>query len=170
MPSVIGTDSTSGINVAANYLKARPSTRFSTRQLAFFNIAVTGIETSFEAPNSLFSKVIRAVQVVAEIYAVGTPASGNVIVVVATDTTTGETKAFNANATKMSTAIGNSAVVTPIALLGNGVTTLSANITYGGTSNTTTDYAVSGDGGNQLIPYGGTGNQIPPYEDEDANL
>jgi hypothetical protein len=38
MPSVIGTDSGSGVNVAANYLKTLPSTQFGTRQISVINI------------------------------------------------------------------------------------------------------------------------------------
>jgi hypothetical protein len=86
MPSVIGTDSGSGINVAANYLKTKPSTRFATRQLAFFDVQVNGCATNPYDANSLYSRAVRGVQVAAEIYAVGEPASDHFIVVVATDT------------------------------------------------------------------------------------
>lgn len=86
MPSVIGTDATSGVNVAANYLKARPSTRFATRQLAFFDVQISEVATNYADANSLYSKAIRAVQQNAEIYAVGEPASDHFIVVVAQDT------------------------------------------------------------------------------------
>jgi hypothetical protein len=88
MPSVIGTDSGSGINVAANYLKTKPSTRFATRQLTFFNVQVNGCATDPYEPDSLYSSAVRGVQVAAEIYAVGEPSSDHFIVVVASDTAT----------------------------------------------------------------------------------
>lgn len=160
MPSVIGTDSGSGVNVAANYLKARPSTRFSTRQLAFFQIDVANIHVNPEYADSLFSKVVRGVQVVAEIYAVGTPYSGSVIVVVAADTTTGEDQVYNDMAQAMSTAIGNGASVTPVGLYGNGFLSWSHNVTV----NAGQHVANHGDG--IEVPTGGTGNQKPPYENE----
>ena len=88
MPSVIGTDPSTGINVAANYLKTKPSTRFSTRDLAFLVIVMDSGSyfNNYEDPNSNFTKVVRLVQTQAEIYAVGTPNSGVVTIVVAIDT------------------------------------------------------------------------------------
>ena len=88
MPSVIGTDSGSGINVAANYLKTKPSTRFATRQLQFYDVQVNGCATDPYDSNSLYSRAVRGVQVAAEIYAVGEPYSDHFMVVVASDTTT----------------------------------------------------------------------------------
>ena len=73
--------------VGANYLKARPSTRFATRQLAFYNVAVDNVHVDYTDADSLFSKAVRGVQLQAEIFAVGTPAAGNFVVVVAQDTT-----------------------------------------------------------------------------------
>ena len=43
-----------GSIVAANYLKAKPTTRISTRQLAFFEVAFSGAETDYKLPNSLY--------------------------------------------------------------------------------------------------------------------
>ena len=86
MPSVIGPDSNTGINVAANYLKTKPSTRFATRQLTFFDVQVTGCATNPYEPNSVYSQAVRGVQVAAEIYAVGEPDSDHFMVVVASDT------------------------------------------------------------------------------------
>jgi hypothetical protein len=77
-------------NVTANYLKTTPSTRFSTRQLAFMQLNAAGIQTNWDQPNSLFTKVVRGVQVVAEVYAVGTPNSNALIVVVGADTNSAE--------------------------------------------------------------------------------
>lgn len=73
-------------NVSANYLRAKPSTRFSTRQLAFVEIEVTGCHTDYALSDSLYSRAIRGVQVVAEVYAVGLPASNKFMVVIAQDT------------------------------------------------------------------------------------
>ena len=82
MPSTIGT------TVTANYLKAKPSTRFATRDLSFL---VIDMDNSSYFNNHLdsdsnFSKVVRAVQQQAEIFAVGTPSNGVVTIVVAIDT------------------------------------------------------------------------------------
>ena len=79
MPSHIGTD------VAANYLKADPSTQFGTRQLTVLNIAQTGVETNYADSNSLFSKTIRAIQQTAEVWAVFTPTTNAVKVIISTD-------------------------------------------------------------------------------------
>ena len=79
MPSHIGTD------VAANYLKADPSTQFGTRQLSVLNIAQTGVETNYADSNSLFSKTIRAIQQTAEVWAVFTPTTDAVKVIISTD-------------------------------------------------------------------------------------
>ena len=73
-------------NISANYLKTKPSTRFATRQLTFFNVQVNGCHTDPYEPASLYSQAVRGVQVAAEIYAVGEPASDHFIVVVASDT------------------------------------------------------------------------------------
>jgi hypothetical protein len=87
MPSVIGDTGYNGLGgPAANYLKAKPSTRFSTRQLAFVEIEVTGCHTNPYLSDSLYSRAIRGVQAVAEVYAVGTPASNKFMVVIAQDT------------------------------------------------------------------------------------
>jgi hypothetical protein len=75
-----------GITVSANYLKAKPSTRFSTRQLAFVEIEVTGCHTNYTATDSLYSRAIRGAQAVAEVYAVGLPSANKFMVVIAQDT------------------------------------------------------------------------------------
>jgi hypothetical protein len=87
MPSLIGADAGSGVNVAANYLKSTaPFTRFSTRQLQIISVTQTGIHTTYANADSLFSKTVRALQQTAEIYAVGTPASGVCQFIIAVDT------------------------------------------------------------------------------------
>jgi hypothetical protein len=85
MPSQIN-NAGNVVNVTANYLKAKPSTRFSTRQLAFVEIEVTGCHTNYTATDSLYSRAIRGVQAVAEVYAVGLPSANKFMVVVAQDT------------------------------------------------------------------------------------
>jgi len=73
MPSVIGTDSGSGVNVAANYLKTLPSTQFGTRQISVINIAIADVFVNHANADSLFSKSVRALQQTAEVWAVFTP-------------------------------------------------------------------------------------------------
>jgi len=67
MPSLVGS------TVAANYLKAKPSTQFGTRQLAVLNIAQDGVFVNHANADSLFSKTVRALQQTAEVWAVFTP-------------------------------------------------------------------------------------------------
>lgn len=87
MPSVIGNSGYNGLGgPASNYLKAKPSTRFATRQLAFFTVTISGVHTDYEDSDSDYSRAIRAVQQNAEIYAVGLPAANDFVVVVAQDT------------------------------------------------------------------------------------
>ena len=74
------------VDIAANYLKAKPSTQFGTRQLSVLNIAKTGIETNYANSDSLFSKVVRALQQTAEVWAVYTPTTDSLNVIIATDT------------------------------------------------------------------------------------
>ena len=87
MPSVIGDTGYNGLGgPASNYLKAKPSTRFATRQLAFFTVTIADVHLNYLNANSLYSRAIRAVQQNAEIYAVGIPAANDFVVVVAQDT------------------------------------------------------------------------------------
>jgi hypothetical protein len=128
MPSQIGNIG-NVVDVTANYLKTKPSTRFATRQLAFMQIDVTGIENNAGDSNSLFTKVVRGVQLVAELYAVGTPDSGRVIVVVGADTNAAEAE-LNNMAANLSAQFGNqgiTATVTNVGLYGNGFLSLGAN-------------------------------------------
>ncbi len=86
MPSLIGYTGYNGLGGAAsNYLKAKASTQFGTRQLSVLNIAATGIDTNYADSDSLFSKTIRALQQTAEVWAVFTPTSGNVKVIISAD-------------------------------------------------------------------------------------
>lgn len=114
MPSVI--DSV----VGANYLKARPSTRFATRQLAFFTVTISGVHTDYLDSDSLYSRAIRAVQQNAEIYAVGLPAANDFVVIVAQDTANdgdNTDDGLNGMADTLSTATGGT--VTAVHLAGD---------------------------------------------------
>lgn len=92
MPSLIGTTS-GGVSIAANYLKAvqspgaalgglnaqsdAPFLTFSTPNLRGFKVIVSGtsidLATSSEDANSQWSRVIRALQVTSELFAVFAP-------------------------------------------------------------------------------------------------
>jgi hypothetical protein len=67
MPSLVGS------TVAANYLKALPTTQFGTRQLSVLKVAIADVFVSHADANSLFSKAVRAIQQTAEVWAVFTP-------------------------------------------------------------------------------------------------
>jgi hypothetical protein len=92
MPSVDSTTS-------ANWLKTAPTTQFGTRALKFVKIVgsstprdftkQTGSSGAHTDAGSYYSTVIRTVQNFAEIYAVGTPTSTEITVVVADDTQNG---------------------------------------------------------------------------------
>ena len=116
MPSLLGT------TVAANYgtMKSAenytvdasnvrtytgPYTQFGTRQLKFLKItavhdgAAVNFSTTYTASNSNFSKAVRSIQQVAEIYAVGTPDATGFIAIVAADTANGAETSSNVQAT-----------------------------------------------------------------------
>lgn len=83
MPSLIGTD------VAANYLKASPTTQFGTRQLTVIKVVQAGVFVDHATANSLFSKSVRALQQSAEVFAVFTPVDSGTdyfCAIIATDT------------------------------------------------------------------------------------
>jgi hypothetical protein len=86
MPSVIGYTNPQFVNFFSNYLKTKPSTRFATRQLAFFDVQISGVATNPYVADSTYSRAVRAIQTQAEVYAVGEPSSDHFIVVVAQDT------------------------------------------------------------------------------------
>ena len=67
MPSLVGN------YVAANYLKAQPSTQFGTRQLSVLKVEIADVYVNYADANSLFSKAVRAIQQTAEVWAVFTP-------------------------------------------------------------------------------------------------
>lgn len=116
--------------VAANFNLASPSTQFGTRKLSFLNVAITGVATNYALADSLFAKSIRGIQTMAEVWAVGTPVSGNFVVIVSDDTVTnGDSKSGGAvdsgtgygllEAAIAAANGGTSATVTSVALSGN---------------------------------------------------
>jgi len=72
--------------VVANYLRAIPTTRLSTRQLQFFEVSVAGAGTNPTLSNSVFSQAVRGIQAQAEVIAVGSPSGSNFMIVVSADT------------------------------------------------------------------------------------
>jgi hypothetical protein len=71
----------------ANNRITKPSTRFGTRQLAFYDVNITNVHLNPYVANSVYAQAIRGIQTQAEIYAVGEPASDHFIVVLSQDTT-----------------------------------------------------------------------------------
>ena len=104
------------VNITANYLVTKPSTRFATRDLAFLVIDMDSGSyfNNADLPDSNFSKVVRLVQTQAEIYAVGTPTSGVVTIVVAIDTandgSNSEILAANAKAKTIDQALSDAGI------------------------------------------------------------
>jgi predicted transcriptional regulator len=81
------------VDIAANYLKAKPSTQFGTRQLTVIKVAVANLTdgggADYLLSDSLFSKTVRALQQTAEVWAVFTPVSDTTDyfhAIIATDT------------------------------------------------------------------------------------
>jgi hypothetical protein len=124
MPSQLPQDGAGNVyDVTANYLVTKPSTRFSTRQLAFFNVAVSNCHVNPYLSDSIFSRAVRAIQVNAEIHAVGVPAAGNFVVIVSQDTANdgdNTDDGLNAMAQTLSTVTGGT--VTAVHLSGTGFT------------------------------------------------
>lgn len=125
MPSVISS-TVGSTTVGANYLKASPSTRFSTRELSIISIAVANVHVNNADADSLFSKTVRALQQTAEVYAIGTPAAGAFQAIIATDTQWDGTAsaqqggaAGNGSFDKLETAIaaGNGGVAATVTLV-----------------------------------------------------
>lgn len=107
MPSLIGVNAQTGVNVAANY-NAMPAqqtygvgeryTNFGTRQLSVIKVAIASgtndmryadgatNTTSYTDANSLFANAVRALQTYAEVFAVYAPVATGFLAVVALDT------------------------------------------------------------------------------------
>ena len=81
MPTLVGT------SVAANHAKAVETSQLGTRRLVYFVIDMnTDVETDYTTSNSLYSKAVRAIQSVAEIYSVSKPNGQYFTVAVAFET------------------------------------------------------------------------------------
>ena len=108
MPSLIGADAGSGVNVAANYGRmtsqqtygiGQAFTNFATRQLRLIKVTATASNGSTAvdftdasaAAYSDFSKAVRAVQGYAEVYAIFTPGTAGFLALVAEDTINDQT-------------------------------------------------------------------------------
>jgi len=155
MPSLFGTD------VAANYGRmttqqtygvGQPFTNFATRQLRFIKVVATAADGSTPvdftdasaAALSDFAKAVRALQTVAEVYALFTPGTAGFIAVISedtvndadVDTNTRPTQAVTSALTygamekviRLNLAKGGSATVTVTALDVNSTGTALANV------------------------------------------
>ena len=150
MPSLLGT------TVAANYLKTSPTTQFGTRSLRIIQVvadksgdsdidlrtqkyAVTGATSgaftgSYTDADSFFSAAVRAIETVAEIYAVGQPDETSFIAVVAAETANDSGTGTNANIQDKSWTDLETAITDTLARrLGNKTPVGSAGFVYNGT-------------------------------------
>jgi hypothetical protein len=113
-----------GVTIAVlptNNFRAAPLSSYSTRQLEFFSIAITGIETDYLLSNSLFARVTKGIQSIAQVAIIGVPDAGAVVIAVEADTnpTTGPafdndptpTKSERMKASVDASTAGNSTVV-----------------------------------------------------------
>ena len=111
-----------GTEVASNYAKAAPSSRFGTRELSFYSVALTGVETNYTDSNSNFAKAIRGIMLNAEVFFVGTPAAGAFVVAVATDTCGNEIEGASSRTLSLKEAVdvatGGSSTVTALVASG----------------------------------------------------
>ena len=81
MPTLVGT------SIAANHAKAVETSQLGTRRLVYFVIDMgVDTESNYTDSNSLYSKAVRAIQTVSEIYSVGKPNGNEFTVAVAFDT------------------------------------------------------------------------------------
>jgi hypothetical protein len=87
-------------DLGGNSRKAQPSSTFGTRNLQFLSLSVTGydlfhnnsIDGSYTDPQSLYSRLVRSIQKVAEIYYLGNPtehkSSESFVFAISSDTAT----------------------------------------------------------------------------------
>lgn len=82
MPNLVGT------SVAANYLKAAPSSQLGTRELTVFVVQMTDEAdwSNHLDSNSNYSKAIRGLQTVCELFFIGEPNGATFTVLAAKDT------------------------------------------------------------------------------------
>lgn len=76
--------------VSDNWQKAAPSTTFGTPALDFYVIDMgTDVETDWDESNSMYSKAIRGIQQVANLYMVGEPGGNAFTIAVVSNTCPG---------------------------------------------------------------------------------
>lgn len=153
MPSLLGTDvaanygrmiSPENYTVDGNNVRTwtGPYTQFGTRQIKFLKVVgvhdggavhfeyetLAALGDGYTAPLSVYSKAVRAIQTMAEIYAVGIPDSVGFIAIVAADTennasvdSNGQEGTYNALEAVVKAAIGADTSVTISALSFDGV-------------------------------------------------
>ncbi len=111
-----------GTTVATNYAKTSPSSRFGTRDLTFYSVALTGVETGFADSNSTFAQAVRGIMLNAEVFFIGTPAAGAFVVAVAADTAGNEVEGASARTLSLKEAVdlstAGSSTVTELAASG----------------------------------------------------
>jgi hypothetical protein len=113
-----------GTLVAQNYLKAQaPFSRFSTRNLGFYTVAVANVETGYDLANSVFAQAVRGIQLNAEMFFVGLPAAGAFVVAIATETAQDEIEGASTRTWSLKEAVdqatGLVSTVTAVAVVGN---------------------------------------------------
>ena len=75
-----------GTSIARNYVKADATTQMGTRELAFFQVEISGASTNYQDSDSTYSKAIRGLQTVVELYGVGRPSGNQFVVIASADT------------------------------------------------------------------------------------
>jgi hypothetical protein len=88
--------------ISPNWTKTAPTTRVNSRQLAFYLVEITGVETGYLLADSVFSKAVRGAMTQGEMFVVGKPAAGAFVIVMACDTAgdNGDTEEFDLGVTK----------------------------------------------------------------------
>ena len=84
-----------GTSIAKNFERALMDTMFGTRQISYYVVSLSGVDTNFWNPGSTFAKAVQGIQSVAEIYALGYPQSGAFTVAVAFNTAAGSVPAYS---------------------------------------------------------------------------
>ncbi len=117
LSAVYQTYNNSGTGIAASYLPANnyksfAASNFGTRELAFYSVTISSVESGYTASNSTFVKALKGIAQVAEIFFVGTPASNAFVVGIATNTDNG-TASANANDETLEVAIERALAVSP---------------------------------------------------------
>lgn len=91
-----------GTSIARNYAKAREISQMGTRELAFFQVDLSGVATDYTDSDSLFAKAIRGLETVVELYSIGTPSGNYFTVIAAADTAPFDAGSSNGDGTSNS--------------------------------------------------------------------